>query len=310
MLLYPANITDIIVCFSSCLSALVVIPDELLGRAYFQSMGCILAKRRRKTNAWEASIHVYELIAAIDRTPTVIDESSQTVLRYKTPYFRASAKIRFPPVRNAEVWQVGWIQVCTDMRFINTYGDYGYASWEIPALKHKTSESVSDSDGKNYPWYGATTEVATIQGPTPGYSNLYLRMNDNFHPSITWDLPVRNTNNAKLTQVTRDQSFTVWLVAMNRTTNRIVVLKTIHWKMQLEIDVDPTEKLGNRAHLKGAIEQEQPTVLKHGECVIAHEAFHPPNANEAQMLVWYPTNGNTVLVVPPKYKTCINSTKQ
>ncbi|XP_002730597.1 protein FAM78B-like [Saccoglossus kowalevskii] len=266
-------------------------------------MGCILAK---KTQSLENGIKVYELYTTIDRTPTVIDEYSPTVLKYRTPHFRASAKVRFPPIWGSEVWQVGWVQVCTDMNFINTYGEYGYASWEIPVLKYKTSLNsttcISDSDGRSYPWYGATSEVATIEGPTSGYSNLYLRMNDNFHPTITWDIPVSGSTHAKLTNVTRDQSFTVWLLAFNRTTGKKIVLKTIRWRMQLEIAVDPKKPLKERTRLASRVEQHRPEVLKLDENV-PDAAFHGPNANEAQMLAWYPKDdANPVMIVPPKHK--------
>ncbi|XP_070532819.1 protein FAM78B-like [Ptychodera flava] len=309
MLLYLADFIDAFP-FPSLLSQLVAIPDHLLGKTYLHTMGCVLAKRRRKTNTWENAIQVYELNVAIDRTPTLLDENSPTVLRYKTPYFRASAKVRFPPLRCSEEWQVGWVQVCTHMEFKNTYGHHGYACWEIPSLQVKRADAcVSDSDGKNYPWYGATTEVATIEGPTSRYSDLFLRMNDNFHPSITWDLPVKNTNDAKLTKVTRNQSFTVWLVAINKTTKRTVVLKTIQWKMQLDIAVDPKRKLGKRAELIGPVEQQQPIVLRNADSYLPDEAFHPPNANEAQKLVWYPSGDAAVCVVPPKYKPHANGTR-
>ena len=43
----------------------------------------------------------------------------------QTPYFRASATVILPPIRNDETWTVGWIQACSHMEFINQYGDLG-----------------------------------------------------------------------------------------------------------------------------------------------------------------------------------------
>ena len=63
--------------------------------------------------------------AVIDYSPTVVDESSPIVLRYRTPFFRAHAQVIFPPIDKKEVWTVGWIQACDDMKFINQYGDLG-----------------------------------------------------------------------------------------------------------------------------------------------------------------------------------------
>jgi len=49
--------------------------------------------------------------------------------------FRASATVKVPQIPEQETWQVGWIQACTDMVFLNTYGSYGVSSWEFPELK-------------------------------------------------------------------------------------------------------------------------------------------------------------------------------
>lgn len=43
-------------------------------------------------------------------------------------------------------------------------------------------------------------------------------MNDNFYPSVTWAVPISNSNTPMLTHITRDQSFITWLVAMNSVT--------------------------------------------------------------------------------------------
>lgn len=38
---------------------------------------------------------------------------------------RALASVEIPPLPAGVNIQVGWIQVCTDMQFINTYGSEG-----------------------------------------------------------------------------------------------------------------------------------------------------------------------------------------
>ena len=48
------------------------------------------------------------------------------------------------------------------------------SSWEIPALKSGKLSIVSDSDGISYPWYGNSTEIATIVGPTDSLKQLHL----------------------------------------------------------------------------------------------------------------------------------------
>ncbi|XP_030063666.1 protein FAM78A [Microcaecilia unicolor] len=257
-----------------------------------QSLGC-------KSKLFRDSISVIDARASIDSTPTSIDESSSVVLRYRTPHFRASAQVLVPPIPKKETWIVGWIQACNHMEFYNQYGDQGMSSWELPDLQSGKLQAISDSDGVNYPWYGNTTETCTIVGPTKRDTKFTVSMNDNFYPSVTWAVPVSEGNVAKLTSIHRDQSFTTWLVANNTTTNDMVILQTIKWRMRLDIAVNPTKPLGQRAKLQSPFAQEQPKILSKNE-PIQPSALVKPNANDAQVLMWRPTNGQPIVVIPPK----------
>lgn len=95
---------------------------------------------------------------------------------------------------------------------------YRRSSWELPELREGRVKAISDSDGVSYPWYGNTTETVTLTGPTSKPSRLTVSMNDNFYPSVTWAVPISNSNTPMLTHITRDQSFITWLVAMNSIT--------------------------------------------------------------------------------------------
>nr|XP_033816680.1 protein FAM78A [Geotrypetes seraphini] len=257
-----------------------------------QSLGC-------KAKLFRDSITVIDARASIDSTPTSIDESSSVVLRYRTPHFRASAQVLVPPIPKKETWVVGWIQACNHMEFYNQYGDQGMSSWELPDLQSCKIQAISDSDGVNYPWYGNTTETCTIVGPTKRDTKFTVSMNDNFYPSVTWAVPVSEGNVAKLTSIHRDQSFTTWLVANNTTTNDMVILQTIKWRMRLDIAVNPNKPLGQRAKLQSPFAQEQPQILNKNE-PIPPSALVKPNANDAQVLMWRPTNGQPIVVIPPK----------
>ena len=79
---------------------------------------------------------------------------------------------------------------------------------------------VSDSDGVSYPWYGSGTEIASVTGPNDHFTELKIKMNDNFHPSVTWDVPISERDAPHLTKITRDQSFITWLAAVNEKTNK------------------------------------------------------------------------------------------
>ncbi|CAJ0962313.1 unnamed protein product [Ranitomeya imitator] len=173
------------------------------------------------------------------------------------------------------------------------------SSWELPDLREGRVKAISDSDGVSYPWYGNTTETVTLMGPTNKISRFSVSMNDNFYPSVTWAVPVSESNVPMLTRIKRDQSFTTWLVAMNANTKEKIILQTIKWRMRVDIEVDPTQLLGKRARLVGRTQQEQPRILSRMEPVPPN-ALVKPNANDAQVLMWRPKRGQPVIVIPPK----------
>lgn len=90
----------------------------------FNAMGCIQSIRC-KPKSFRDSVIVLEVNSSIDPNPTSIDESSSVVLRYRTPHFRACARVLVPPVAGKETWTIGWIQACNHMEFYNTYGNKG-----------------------------------------------------------------------------------------------------------------------------------------------------------------------------------------
>ncbi|XP_026152790.1 protein FAM78A isoform X1 [Mastacembelus armatus] len=280
----------------------------------FNEMGC-LQSIWCKPKSFRDSIIVLEVKTCIDSNPTIIDESSNVVLRYRTPHFRAHAQVLVPPVAGQETWTIGWIQACNHMEFYNTYGNKGIllgcgnadneetnrkSSWELPDLRDGKIQAISDSDGVNYPWYGNTTETWTVVGPTKKDNKFTVSMNDNFYPSVTWGVPVSDSNVPQLSSIHRDQSFTTWLVAINQATSETFVLQTIRWRMRLHINVDPDKPLGHRAVLDEPTAQEQPQILGKNE-PIPPNAMVKPNANNAQVLMWRPKNGDPVVVIPPKY---------
>ncbi|KAG9281598.1 protein FAM78A [Astyanax mexicanus] len=263
-------------------------------------MGCVHSLGRCKPKGFREGVCVLDLSACIDPDPTSVDESSSVVLRYRTPHFRASARVCVPPVAAKETWTVGWIQACNHMEFYNKYGAKGMSSWELPDLQNGKIQAISDSDGVNYPWYGNTTETCTIVGPTKKDTKFTVSMNDNFYPSVTWGVPVSDSNVPVLSSIRRDQSFTTWLVAINQASGETLVLQTVRWRMRLHIEVDPEKPLGKRAKLCEPIAQEQPQVLGKNE-PIPPNAMVKPNANDAQVLMWRPRTGEPVVVIPPKY---------
>jgi hypothetical protein len=41
---------------------------------------------------------------------------------------------------------------------------------------------INDSDGRNYPWYGSSHQVVSINGPISHTSKYTVTMRDFFHP--------------------------------------------------------------------------------------------------------------------------------
>ncbi|CAF4273083.1 unnamed protein product [Rotaria sp. Silwood2] len=127
-------------------------------------------------------IKILELRVEIESKPTLIDETSSSVLKYKTPQFKSHVTFQMPAIDENQNWKVGWIQACTHMEFFNTYGDYGYTSWEFPEMVTREKPLINDSDGRNYPWYGSSHQVVTINGPISHTSKYTVTMRDFFHP--------------------------------------------------------------------------------------------------------------------------------
>jgi len=68
--------------------------------------------------------------------------------------------------------------------------------------------------------------------------------------------------------------------------------------------VEPSNPLGERSKVLGPVEQERPYVLDDLSGVrLEKYALSPPNANNSQVLVWRPRNGDPKVVVPPVQTT-------
>ena len=62
-------------------------------------------------------IKILELHVEIEGKPTLIDETSSSVLKYKTPQFKSHVTFQMPAIEENQNWKVGWIQACTHMEF-------------------------------------------------------------------------------------------------------------------------------------------------------------------------------------------------
>ena len=228
--------------------------------------------------------------AWIEKKETKIIETEPT-LNYITPHFRAYAQLEIPELEKYECITVGWIQAVTDMKFVNTYPE-GRSSWEIPQLNTKLICAVSDADGRQYPWYGVTTECRTFRGPTFSEQKAEVSMNDNFSPRVSWAIPVGKEQPDTLCKVERDQTFVAWLVYKFEPYEDIYILKSFEWRAQVNIEVDCNKPLRERSTLLEPLYQDDPVEVENRP--IPTCALAPPRANEAQNFVWRPENGDTI----------------
>lgn len=162
---------------------------------------------------------------------------------------------------------------------------------------------IGDADGKQYPWYGSKLELQTLHGPSC-QQTVTVHMNDNFFPQVTWYIPYPDFDKTpRLTHIHRKQKFYTFLVMKDLQTGQYHILNTIEWSMELNIQVDPSMPLGKRAHLLGPVEQIQPIILPVNSVNLEPYALSPPNANNAQTLIWRPHSGDPKMIVPPVEST-------
>jgi hypothetical protein len=64
-------------------------------------------------------IKILDLHAEIESKPTLIDETSSSVLKYKTPQFKSHVTFQMSPIDDKQHWKIGWIQACTHMEFFS-----------------------------------------------------------------------------------------------------------------------------------------------------------------------------------------------
>lgn len=267
---------------TSCISRTTATLEWMIG-----CLGVLPRDRKRKMTIEDEKLQIrrkFKVLksgAYVDHTPTRIRENNST-LNYITPHFRAEAEVDLMRLKDGEIYTVGWVQAVTDMKFYNTY-PAGQSSWEIQELNSGQSEAVSDADGRQYPWYGVTTECKTVKGPC-AEQRVRLYMNDNFSPTVSWAIPVGKDQPDTLQSVHRDQSFIAWLVVKNEINGEIHTLKAYKWRAMINIAVDCSLCIGQRARLLEPIIQDQPEEIS--DLPVPDSALYAPRANEAQKFVW------------------------
>ena len=274
------------------IKVLLILIAKHRGRLKWKDKMTIGEEEKRASVVIPQKFVVTQSRSQIERTETRIKEN-QSTLNYITPHFRAEAEVEIGPLREGEVYSIGWAQAVTSMKFINTYPS-GQSSWEIQELNSGETVAVSDADGRQYPWYGVTTECKTFHGPCPA-QRARLYMNDNFSPTVSWAVPVGKEQPDTLERIHRDQSFVVWLLAKNECSGEVLPLKAYRWRAVINIAIDCSREVGSRAKLLEPKIQAQPLELF--DLRIPQSALQSPRANEAQKFVWRTVDSELIFEV-------------
>jgi len=272
------------------------------------SYATLISGRSNRTNPRSALRRFLEsvdvnLTVWRENRPTDVDESvSERSIRYRVAKFRASAVVTFPKVQAQETWQVGWVQACHFIKFINHYGTMGYTSWEFPQLT-RGSPCVNDSDGQNFPWYSYHKGMKEIKGPTKSETCFEVVMNDSPSSQLSLSVPSHYYQPRKtLTSVDRDQHFKVWLVVRNVNTDAVYPIKCISWNLTAAIEVSPENDQGSRVRVKDG--PRTPPIIHKSAHPVPLQALLSPECNKAQALIWRPTDPRrkVSVIVPPSWK--------
>lgn len=225
----------------------------------------------------------------------------------------------------AEKYYVGIVQVCYRNQQINHYGPTVQQKWEF------NQGIVSDSAAADErPWYGGFREPNTegfrrrmIHGSRT-MQQLQFSMTDDFAPGIAKfeSLPMNAPGPNSLTQITRDQRFRLWLVAVPTSSDprnpncatQFIRMAEVDWRYQydiaLTIGADPghsitahnyntdllTSTIAFNAHGRGTMDSPGDS----GGSAIPAAAFTAPIANDNQQLARYLNNVQTNVIVARK----------
>ncbi len=184
---------------------------------------------------------------SVGTTGTLMKEKPAS-LYCTSPSFRASAAVMFPRLSSGQVYTLGWVQAVEAMELLCHYPS-GVSSWEIPEL---SNGPVSDACGHQYPWYGIDLQRVTVKGPLLAQT-VKVRMEDFFCSSFNWSAAIsgwtRPFKRHTLQRVVHKQSFLTWLVLKDEFSGEFQALKGYRWKIEKDIEVDCSRRLGDRARL-------------------------------------------------------------
>ncbi len=203
---------------------------------------------------------------------------------------------------NNESYYLGYIQICTSNDQKNFYGNDVQQRWEFNTIP------ISDSDDEgNIPWYGVNNDPylngsrrVELIGPINADQNLF--MSDHFEPTVAkFETLANGTAGPKtLNRIQRDQSFRLWLVAVeiNKADERdsYQKLMQLDWTYSLDCNVS----FGVNAGVTWTTDNPTYVDKSNNMDEIPEAAFNPPIANDNQQLEYYLNHNFKHIIVERK----------
>jgi hypothetical protein len=196
-----------------------------------------------------------------------------------------------------EAYYAGFIQVCTACNQSNHYGPDVRQKWQLSAT------TVSDASSQTeQPWYGTGADarlgplfprrrllpkgvawITSTFGMTDDFTGIGIARRE----TLAGNVAGPNT----LTRVKRDQSFRLWLVAVNAVeasdSSKYKIFAQLDWRYELDIEVT------NINPLQSNVKKDSMTYSRVGDqfhfrtAKLPHQAFNGKTCNEMQQLIRY-----------------------
>ncbi|BFZ13989.1 hypothetical protein BsWGS_17028 [Bradybaena similaris] len=177
-------------------------------------------------------------------------------------------------------------------------------SWDV--FKYKTpsfttvysypSEAtiICDSDGTDHPWYPGKFSSVVFRGPSDRIQSASIAMSFSIQAKIAWYSPLNGLDHThKLTKVARNQTFILWIAAVNHRTKELIVLKTMKWRVTLTILINPYKPKGQRSTVVSMPAWDQKIIMDY-VLPIPEEVLRPRETGFGPFVTWIPARGKAI----------------
>jgi hypothetical protein len=164
-------------------------------------------------------------------------DSRGRVFHYEAPNYYLEADVKSLDESRTENWKIGFVQVLMKSTIRSVYEGGQLNGWSFPVLP------VNDSTGSEYPWSDGATGYARFGH---GDDQAHAEMKDSVNSDVEW-WPRRRggriDRSSRLTEIHRNQTFRVWLMALDDTGMTIYPLNEIEYTVLFDLTIDPNTRL-------------------------------------------------------------------